>query len=466
MVRQVRPARRASSWKAALAVTVAAAGLLWHLLACYESPMAFSPDGKELAFTTMEPYQGNGQEDLLLPGPHCYRLMVLRDFEHLRVVEQSTDHMLSGPAYSPDGKQICYLRLPLLSPQEFEKLKESSKGGTWGGYVVEPSTSAPSQGVSRPAIEQTPGTKLLALSRLEDVARFVKIAEKDTPARAELVVRDARTFRVLARVPTPLFPRWDAIWATGKKENSPGLGYLVSYTTTRPQYGPKGKWVYFCAGGLAMGVNPGTKVAKILAAPADGAAISPDGKTLAAVRGDVIGFVRTDGRRAVYRRWDHKLLPAMLTWRDASTLAVLRVADGEGRKGHTLEFLRADGTTSGSIERIVPSDGNNYPQFALAPDGRHMALYDGHELFFLDADGRVLKRLKDKEKDTLVQPVFTPDSRHVVVKRLAEDPKGYARVVEIVKFTAAGQEVKRVAVPKLKPGTTRPAKATTQPKGD
>ena len=40
--------------KATLAVLAGCALLLWHVLACVESPMAFSPEG-DLAFTTVGP---------------------------------------------------------------------------------------------------------------------------------------------------------------------------------------------------------------------------------------------------------------------------------------------------------------------------------------------------------------------------------------------------------------------------
>jgi hypothetical protein len=97
---------------AGLMVLVAAGTLLWHVLACVESPMAFSPDGKDLAFVTMEPFELKG---LHLAGPHCFRLFVLSGGKDLRVIEQTTEAILTAPAYSPDGKQICYLRIPLLT---------------------------------------------------------------------------------------------------------------------------------------------------------------------------------------------------------------------------------------------------------------------------------------------------------------------------------------------------------------
>ena len=61
-------------WKALPLVVLAVGGLLWHVLACVESPMASAPNG-DLAFTTMTPYAADNLA--CLRGTHTYRLMVL-----------------------------------------------------------------------------------------------------------------------------------------------------------------------------------------------------------------------------------------------------------------------------------------------------------------------------------------------------------------------------------------------------
>jgi hypothetical protein len=110
---------------AGLMVFVAAGTLLWHVLACVESPMAFSPDGKDLAFVTVEPFELKG---LHLAGPHCFRLFVASGGKDLRLIEQTTDAMLTAPAFSPDGKQICYLRIPLLTAERArQRVKEEKE---------------------------------------------------------------------------------------------------------------------------------------------------------------------------------------------------------------------------------------------------------------------------------------------------------------------------------------------------
>jgi len=103
MVRPVTGAPR-GAWKAALAIAVVAGGLIWHLLACIESPMAFSPGGKDLAFVTMEPYGDGGAPGRA--GQHTYRLMVLTGGKPIRVLEETSREMLSGPAYSSAQRLI------------------------------------------------------------------------------------------------------------------------------------------------------------------------------------------------------------------------------------------------------------------------------------------------------------------------------------------------------------------------
>ena len=119
MVRQVKAADppTTAGWKAILAMTVAGGALLWHVLACIESPMAFSPSGKDLAFVTGGPSLAEGK-DAHLAGARVFRMMVLSDGKHIRAVEQTDRHLLTAPAYSPNGQQLCYFRVPLLTEKQ------------------------------------------------------------------------------------------------------------------------------------------------------------------------------------------------------------------------------------------------------------------------------------------------------------------------------------------------------------
>ena len=115
--------KNAPQWKSLLAIFVGAGALLWHVLACVDSPMAYSPDGKNLAFTVAQPlpdFDDGFNENVI------FRLMVLSNGNDLRTVEETSKFILTGPAYSPDGKQLCYLRLPppsAVNSEYKEKLK-------------------------------------------------------------------------------------------------------------------------------------------------------------------------------------------------------------------------------------------------------------------------------------------------------------------------------------------------------
>ena len=153
MVRQV-VVRFARSWKPVLAIAVAGGAVLWHVLACTESPMSFSPDGRQLAFTTMEPYEA--EHNLAAAGPRLYRLMVLSEGKELQVIEETTDFMLSGPGFSPDGKRLAYLRIPLLTAKGVEKLQEHAQARekAFGGDPfawADLSASPPSRPATEPA---------------------------------------------------------------------------------------------------------------------------------------------------------------------------------------------------------------------------------------------------------------------------------------------------------------------------
>ena len=57
----------------------------------------------------------------------------------------------------------------------------------------------------------------------------------------------------------------------------------------------------------------------------------------------------------------------------------------------------------------------------------------------------------------LAQPTFTPDSKRVAFKYLTQEKDSYPRVEAIVFFSPQGKELSRVPIPRIAPGTTRPA---------
>jgi hypothetical protein len=240
---------------------------------------------------------------------------------------------------------------------------------------------------------------------------------------------------------------------------------MMAYTTIRPGYGAGGEWVYFCAGRMAMAVNPISGEQRILAAPADVAVLSPDRKTLAVIQDEAIGFVRTDGKVTTYRRWDTERENIWaLGWKDDETLATIAKSKDGDKEEYTIQFLRRDGSEAGSLKLELPGLPDDWLQLALGRDGKHMVVCYGNNAAFLDADGRVLKHWYHKD-DLLAQPIFTPDSQHVAMKHMAKEGEDHPRASGVVLFTAQGEEVARVAIPKIEPTATRPVtRPVTQPR--
>ena len=246
MVRQVKD--KPAAWKAMLAITVAAGALLWHLLACTESPMAFSPGGKDLAFVTAEPTPLGGKE-LPVKGKQVYRLMVLSGGKKLRVIEQTSDEMLTAPAYSPDGKRLCYLRMKLRTVKEMEAA---------GKRVEERKKQWEKMMPTTPEAEKLFEPEDLTLPAVESMAEIIQLAATGEPLPAVLVVRDAKTYAVVATVAAN-FPAGEY----GPQTLS------MMYSLIRPQYSPDGKWIYFWNTQAAVGLDPQAKQQRIVACPAN-----------------------------------------------------------------------------------------------------------------------------------------------------------------------------------------------------
>lgn len=490
MVRQVN--RKTPTWKAMLAITIAAAGLLWHVLACVESPMAFSPDGTRLAFVTMEPY---GLEEELALGTNAFRLMVLTDFDELTVVEETTSHMLSAPGFSPDGERICYLRIPLLTEEQLEQFtatltdraeaideaaaNDDLRWPTWTDAAGPADGSA-----DAPPLDPTdlvmPSLLFLQKSALSLAGQPL------TPV--QLVVRDAATLEVVSTVTVPVPLAWLPEEGPPPGPNEPdgpagpdtrwySTGLISAYTVLRPRYGPDGQWIYFCLGNMVMAVDPAAEQAKLLAFPAVVAALSPDGGTIATLLSDgsatTVMFVSTDGSLVVSRRLDTLVSPWAVVWTDNDTLAlVAEVTTGPDQSDEEplILLLRRDGIDAGTI--TLDMDGassmNEMSQLAIAPDGRHIVICLPDHVLFFDGQGQLLADLKnDTEEAWYSQPVFTPDSTRVAIKYFnSPSEDDYARVTHIVLFTAEGEEVARVDVPPIAPGTVTSPDAPTPPTED
>jgi Tol biopolymer transport system component len=424
--------REPRSWLAGLLMFLAGGAVIWHLLACVESPMAFSPDGKRLAFTTMEPYGGIrdvNQVEGVFAGNHTFRVMVLDGGRDMQMLEETQDAMFSAPAWSPDGKRLVYLRIPLL-PQ---------------------ATRDAPVGFGAPA--NPSGT---------------------------LVIRDASDLSVVRSLPVEL-------WGLANHPNE----LFNNYRGFRPLFSPDGALLYLGDGDENRGlllyqIDPARGSQRILA-PASAPALSPDGRYIAAF-GDKdrasVYLAPTDGQpvKSILAIAED-LQPSWsgLAWLDNRTLVLLGTMIGQkglSKSIASLAFVRTDGSAPpAGTKLLAPLSDYQTGELAIAPDGRHIVAAYGKAVFFMDANGKVLDIRVSLGGDDqnpgpggwLVQPGFTPDSRFVAFKRVAEDPsvvrtvgsfdvidgrtcedtteKGIVRTTEIVFFTPDGKEVRSVPVP-------------------
>jgi len=457
MVRQV-VVRFARSWKPVLAIAVAGGAVLWHVLACTESPMSFSPDGRQLAFTTMEPYEA--EHNLAAAGPRLYRLMVLSEGKELQVIEETTDFMLSGPGFSPDGKRLAYLRIPLLTAKGVEKLQEHAQARekAFGGDPfawADLSASPPSRPATEPASSQ-PSAETLDLSA-PPVDAVVALAQRliaNIEVPAELVVRDAKSRQIVSTTPVEL---------RLTPELDPDL--LITYATLRPQWSPDGQWVYLCAAEIAWAVNPSANERRAYGI-AGNIALSPDGQTLALGLGQAVGLIRTDGQTAVYRRLEQPVSRSGMTWLGKDKLAALTFTK-EGDPRARLYVIGADGAVIENRPLPIADDAGseeNTGALAVAPDGGSMVVAYGEHVYFLDAKGTVAKHWQAQEGEILAQPAFSPDSKTVAFKYMKEREGSHPRAEAIAFFSPRGEELKRVPIPKIAPTATRPVGESTEPK--
>lgn len=421
---------------ALLAVGVATAALFWNLLACTESPMAFSPDGRSLAFVTMEPYE---QETELLAGMAVFRLMVRPEGRPPRVVETTTTDILSAPAFRPDGKQYCYLRIPLLSKKDATQLDEHVKK-----YEKFLNENPPAHWIDRPE-DASPSSAAddRALPPVDNVDQLGRRAVVYPSVVATLVVRASDTDKIVSTTPVEL-PLLGG-----------DQGHMMAYLSTRLQYGTDGQSVYFCAGNQLFAVKPAAGKCAVLSGFAAIGVLSPDGRTVLTLDKRTLGLVQTDGDITLYRRWEKEASPCGLAWLDAQTPVVL-----EPDKEPKLHLLRPDGTLRKTVTVRIPAayaDEVEVPgTLAVSPNGRFVVLAFERDTFFLKSDGTLLKHWHG-EDEMIAQPTFSPDSRRVAFKLMQEEGQPYLRASVIVFFTPEGEELERVPIPPADPPIAQPA---------
>ncbi|OPX22516.1 MAG: hypothetical protein B1H04_04910 [Planctomycetales bacterium 4484_123] len=448
MVRNVGN-KPAPAWKAALAVTVAAAGLLWHLLACSESPMAYSPSGRQLAFTTMEPFDF---EHLEVKGSRLYRLMVVTDAKKLRIIEQSTEYMISAPAYSPDGKRLCYLRVPLYSKKQLKYMRQRAgerekRFEKAMSKMREEATTLPTPPELLAAGEPSTKPSQGAAAMLPPAGAFFKMVKKvgsRDPLPATLVVRDAGTYTVVSTLRFQLY-------VADYQES-----FILLYPLLRPQYSPDGRQIYLCVpNSMLAALDLGEHEVRFLGGPFLRALPSPDGKVLAALQERAVAFISTDGQVATYRRWTGEPAPLALAWKDPRTLAILRRKD---KNKPSLVLLRTDGEIVPPKHTLpIELDEEIWPSLAISPDGKHMVFSTSGQVLFMGGNGKVLKTLKyEEEKGLLFCPTFSPDSRRVAFKWVSKEAETGPRTTAIIFYSPEGKLTGRVPIPPGKLPKTRP----------
>ena len=450
MVRNV-VARKPVASTAVLAIVVGGVALVWHLLACVESPMAYSPNGKDLAFVTMEPY--GGDNDIMLRGTHVYRLMVLSEDNKLRTLEETATDMLTAPAFSSDGKYLCYLRIRLGTEEALKRLKERfEKCKAWhdemSGFAWD--ERPPLAPTSVPAAFGNVVDR--ALPSFEELREWGESMSVMPAMPGTLVERDAETGKVVSTTPVDV------------PSLIVGGGLPVAYSLIRPQYAAESRCVYYCGGNMIFAAEPAKPECRIVAVPALAAALSPDGSVLAVLQQKALAFIETSGERATYRRLEKPISPAGLAWADSKTLVALEpAAVGADLQ---LRFFDPDGTLRKTVPVPLPTHGKHEEDdsgaLAIAPGAQQVVVAFKNDTFFLNADGTLVKHWH-AEDEQLAQPTFAPDGQRVVFKVMQGKEGKSQRAAAIAFFTPAGEEVSRVPIPEATLPTSQPA---SQPAGN
>lgn len=436
MVRQVTttaPGRRGPA--ALLLMALAAGGLLWHVLACVESPMSYSPDGKQLALTVAHPYNLPTLAD---KGKQVYRVMILPAGGESITIEETTDHMLSAPAWSPDGKTLAYLRIPLLTEDErathkerFEALTETLKD-----------YKSPLDTTTRPADRKPPaaGDPNQLISRAmpapESMVDWVLALPR---IGCELVLCDAATGRPQQTLPVRLQA---APVASGDAEDA----YMVyTYTLGKPAFTSHGEAVVVWAGLECSRVDLDSGQQTVLAGPVLRPRLSPDGKTLACMGQASVGFRSMDDSRMTWVSLEGvEVGPSAMGWVDNDTFALLVNITENEQTSAGLMLLDAWGRSRKTVP--LPTDKLELIEmfFAVLPDGRSAVIVGQHEAVVLTLDGTIQARW-ESPRGALAQPVVHPGGERIACKIMDSDEDG---CVGIAEYDLSGKELRWTPLPR------------------
>ena len=440
-----RPAR---SWKAKLAMIVAAGVIASHIMACVESPMSFSPTGT-LVFSIWD-----RTEEPSSPSINVFRVMTLERDKTLREIERSETHILGGPVFSPDATQIAYLRIPIPLIEEEEavvivepvpdtEVTSQEAIADDDTAVVSPETAMEEETVEPEIVagnrpfdfpvdwEDLPNATIMTQSELADAMRQ-DVAFVD----AELVFRDVANGALVDKLPFPL-PILD--------EGTLAFDYYFS----KLAFNPQATEVFFAAQGLIFALDFSERKARVLGT-ALRAALSPDGSMLVGyeAEGELLSLYATDATRAVHIGPAHDIETlSEAFWMDDITVAVLGIGDGKTY----LDTYDANGVLQAS--RMLVEESFNGGSVSLSPDGRFLALVTDEDVTFFSDKFIVLEQFEHElGEDFFDAAVYTPDSqqvafKHLVTEELGEDGPEVVRTDAIVFFTPQGRELFRVDIP-------------------
>ncbi|MCE5276863.1 MAG: hypothetical protein ABFD92_13440 [Planctomycetaceae bacterium] len=446
-----------------MALSVAMLAVLWHLLACVESPMAFSPDGKTLALTVMDSSHGK-----LGSGDAVFRLMVISGREKLVVLEETSEKMLSAPTYTPDGKSLAYVRIPLPTKEQIDAIVQASKEGDEARdaqvaklmALLQPKQKAASSPVTREAATAATAASAssakLARQELPPINSMIDLvrnyyAGPEWPC--EIVLRDAQSFEIRKVIPF----RMHALSYT----NKPLEGMATAYIFTQPQFSPNGGKIYIASGAEVVAVDlPGGETT-LVAAPATLSILSPDGKTLAAVGEKYIAISHLDGDLTVWKHIPDAEALWSIAWMDNKTLGVVR----KSGTGYALIGIGRDGRET--VQIALPEDEKEIYSVARAKAG-NMALTAGGKISLLDAKGKTVAKIPEitgqRGKLIVSNPTWSDDSKTLAVKLVEKGDKEEATVA-VAFFDAAGKPIGRVAIPQAKRPASQPADVQPGRKG-
>ena len=264
--------------------------------------VSLSPDGRRAAVTGVD-VRSHWRESEKATVELMSRLLLVSEQGAVRAVERQSRRIFLPVTYSPDGRELCYLRIGV--PQEL----------TPTVHLETPSTGA--------------------------TRRLGKPVERpSTTVCVELVIRDARTGSILQTILAATLDKSEVLEGSGNGrrpgDSSARSAGERSEPVKRlppgpPQYTPCGKQIFFWLPRKVMVYSAKDGSIREWATPADGMRLSPDGQTLATIHRDetdglILSLLGVDGSSATTCRLAGEGF-CDFTWKGNQGLVILRRED-------------------------------------------------------------------------------------------------------------------------------------------